>query len=392
MRRPPDVALGEVLAQDRAYIDEPEPREYLKLSVKLYGRGVELDNPADGSSLRMRRHQLARAGQVVLSEIWGKKGAIGIVPAEGEGALCTSHFFLFYINPKRVEPKYLSLIFRANYLESQLGGQARGTTGYAAVRPKHLLNATIPLPPLGEQRRIVERVEAVASRVEEARRLRAEMVHETRAIEMTAAQEIVRACPGPRAPLGSIVAIKSGATPSKGNPAYWSGTIPWISPKDMKVREIADSQDHVSELATIEAAVGLLPPDAVLIVTRGMILAHTVPVARLLVPAAINQDIKALITGDRIAPDYLTAVLWAENPALLALVERSTHDTRKLQTPKLMDFTIPVPTRSEQQAVLARLADVHEKMAAISETQASSEHQTAAILPALLQRAFAGEL
>src|SRR4051794_40739350 len=100
----PLVPLGEVLTQYREYIDSPEPREYPKLSVKLYGKGVVLDAPADGSSLRMQRHQIAKSGQVILSEIWGKKGAIGFVPPEGDGALCTSHFFLFDVNQEKLEP------------------------------------------------------------------------------------------------------------------------------------------------------------------------------------------------------------------------------------------------------------------------------------------------
>jgi type I restriction enzyme S subunit len=91
----PTARLGEVLTHFTEYIEAPEPREYRKLSVKLYGKGVVLDAPADGAMLKMKRHQLAKAGQIILSEIWGKKGAIGFVPPEGDGALCTSHFFLF---------------------------------------------------------------------------------------------------------------------------------------------------------------------------------------------------------------------------------------------------------------------------------------------------------
>ncbi len=87
----------------------------------------------------MKRHQLAKSGQVILSEIWGKKGAIGFVPPEGEGALCTSHFFLFDVREDRLEPAYLQAIFTANYLQDQLNAGAKGTTGYAAVRPTHLL-------------------------------------------------------------------------------------------------------------------------------------------------------------------------------------------------------------------------------------------------------------
>ncbi|MEI6150478.1 MAG: restriction endonuclease subunit S, partial [bacterium] len=171
----PTVRLGEVLRQYDKYIDAPEPREYRKLSVRLYGKGVALDAPADGATLKMQRHQIAKAGQIVLSEIWGKKGAIGFVPPEGDGALCTSHFFLFDCLAHKADPRWLQAIFSANYLEDQLCAEAKGTTGYAAVRPKTLLACSIPLPPLSEQRRIVGRIEELAGEVATAQRLRSEV-------------------------------------------------------------------------------------------------------------------------------------------------------------------------------------------------------------------------
>jgi type I restriction enzyme S subunit len=142
----PAVPLGEVLTHCKDFIESPEDRMYPKLSVRLYGKGVVIDAPADGATLKMKRHQLARAGQVILSEIWGKKRAIGFVPLEGEGALCTSHFFLFDVNEEQLYRGWLAAVFRTNYLAVQLGAQAFGTTGYAAVRPNDLLAASIPLP------------------------------------------------------------------------------------------------------------------------------------------------------------------------------------------------------------------------------------------------------
>jgi type I restriction enzyme S subunit len=138
----------------------------------LYGKGVILDAPADGGSLKMQRHQIAKTGQVILSEIWGKKGAIGFVPAQGEGALCTSHFFLFDVLRDRIESDYLDWIFTANVLEDQLNAEAKGSTGYAAVRPKHLLACGIPLPSLSEQRRIVAKIEELAAKIADAKNLR----------------------------------------------------------------------------------------------------------------------------------------------------------------------------------------------------------------------------
>lgn len=182
MRRSwPTVRLGELLEQDADCIETPEDRVYPKLSVKLYGKGVALDAPADGTFLKMKRHQVAKAGQVILSEIWGKKGAIGFVPFEGDGALCTSHFFLFNILTEKLDSRWLQAVFTANYLEEQLGSEAKGTTDYAAVRPKTLFACKIPLPPLPEQRRIVARIEELATKIAEARSLRQQAMEEAEA-------------------------------------------------------------------------------------------------------------------------------------------------------------------------------------------------------------------
>lgn len=167
----PVLPLGKALIHNQDYINFPEPRLYKKLSVKLYGKGVTLDSPADGALLKMQRHQIAKRGQVILSEIWGKKGAIGIVPPEGDGALCTSHFFLFDIDEEVAVPEWIELLLKGNYLQPQLDNEARGSTGYAAVRPRHLLSATVPLPEPDVQRRLVARVVSSLQRLQEAEQL-----------------------------------------------------------------------------------------------------------------------------------------------------------------------------------------------------------------------------
>lgn len=52
------------------------------------------------------------------------------------------------------------------------------------------------------------------------------------------------------APLSSIAKIRSGGTPSKRNPEYWGGEIPWVSAKDMKHGFIYDAEDHLTEVGT----------------------------------------------------------------------------------------------------------------------------------------------
>src|SRR3546814_6640618 len=58
-------------------------------------------------------------------------------------------------------------------------------------------------------------------------------------------------------PIGEIVSVVGGSTPSKQQSDYWGGDIPWISPKDMKVAEINDAVDHVTEKAVASTNIKL---------------------------------------------------------------------------------------------------------------------------------------
>jgi type I restriction enzyme S subunit len=276
---------------------------------------------------------------------------------------------------------------------SRVAGGAFGTTGYAAVRPKTLLSAPIPLPPLAEQRRIVARIEELAAKISEAGRLTESARISTDILGGAAAASLLPTLePQPKKTLGDLVSIRGGGTPDKSNPLFWSGSIPWISPKDMKHRRLSDSIDHISENATRVSPAKLLPVGSVLVVVRGMILVHTVPVALLEAPATINQDIKALVPRPEITGTYLTAVLWALNRQLLELVEKSTHDTRKLQTDALLHFEIPVPPLRDQQRIVARLDDLQAKVDALRVLQEKTAAELDALMPSILAKAFRGDL
>ncbi len=103
-------------------------------------------------------------------------------------------------------------------------------------------------------------------------------------------------------PLGEIlVDIVGGGTPSKNNPKYWDGEIPWFTVKDMRTQRPLDSIDHISEIAVRESATNIIPPDTVIIATR----IGLGKVIRVPFKAAINQDLKALILPSHVDKGYV---------------------------------------------------------------------------------------
>jgi len=114
--------------------------------------------------------------------------------------------------------------------------------------------------------------------------------------------------------LGYVASEQGGKTPSKENQKYWDGEIPWVSPKDMKTSTISDSIDHITPIAVDECGMTMIPENAVLVVVRGMILAHSFPVAVTVKSVTINQDMKALISNKGVLSSYLRLVLERAKP------------------------------------------------------------------------------
>jgi type I restriction enzyme S subunit len=394
------VPLEEVLTHYQEYIDEPEPKVYPKLSVKLYGKGVVLDTPTDGSTLKMKRHQIAKSGQVILSEIWGKKGAIGFVPPEGDGALCTSHFFLFDVRKDRLEPKYLQAIFTANYLQDQLDVEAKGTTGYAAVRPKNLLAARIPLPLLSEQRRIVARIEELATKIGEVRGLRQLATEEAVRLYSSALSSLME-------PHGAAWKRETVRDVIVAMDAGWSPQCDDVPAKDgewgvLKTTSVQWCEFRPSENKALPATLTPLPrlcvQDGDVLVTRAG------PRKRVGVVAAVRKTEPQLTISDkiiRLRPDkakiesrFLELSL-ASPFSQEHLVNRKTGlaDAQvNISQPILRETPVAYPPLPEQRQIVGYWDDLQSKVNVLKKLQTETAAELDALLPSVLDKAFKGEL
>lgn len=367
---------------------------YRQLGVRLWGLGAYEREPVDGGMTKYQQLYRAERGDIVVNKIWARNGSVAVIDEMHSGCHGSGEFPMFTLLPERIDPRWMHWVTKSREFWAQCDEKSQGTSGKNRIKPERFLDVEIPLPPLDEQRRIVARIKELAAKVEEARRLRDQNAKGADALTTSGAAAALEALTGnsPRRPLGSLVSVRGGGTPSKDAPHYWGGSIPWITPKDMKRRALTDAIDHITSLAAKESPAKLLEPGAVLVVVRGMILAHTFPAAVLLAAATINQDMKALIPDASVLPEYLCSVLWAWNPHVLALVDRSGHDTRKLNTDKLLALEIPVPTVKVQKRLIEELNALQSKIEVVKKVQTETVAELNAMLPAILDKAFKGEL
>ena len=374
--------------------EQPVPgKVYRQIGVKLWGRGAYERQRIDGGQTRYRMLWRVEPGDIIVNKIWARNGSVAVVPEALAGCYASNEFPIFTAIPEKLEPRWFHWLTKTHMVWVQCDEKSRGTSGKNRIRPEQFLDIKIPLPSISEQRRIVARIDELAAKIKDAHGLRHQALDEAEALWTSGAQSKFTALTHAGVqPLRELVTVRGGGTPSKANPFFWRGSVPLICPKDMKSREIRDAMDHISEEAISSSPAKLLDPGSVLIVVRGMILAHTVPSAVLRVPATINQDMKALIPNKNLTPEYLCSALWALNHRILDLVERSTHDTRKLETLKLLDFTIPVPALNEQHCIVAYLEELQAKADGLKRLQAETATELDALLPSILDKAFKGEL
>ena len=101
--------------------------------------------------------------------------------------------------------------------------------------------------------------------------------------------------------LGDICTFVGGGTPSKKNPDFYNGSIPWATVRDMNVRVIKTTEHSITPDAVQQSATNIIPKGEVVISTH----VGLGKVCFLGQDTAINQDLKAVIPNGELSQRYL---------------------------------------------------------------------------------------
>ncbi|RFC62264.1 type I restriction endonuclease subunit S [Fulvimarina endophytica] len=155
-----------------------------------------------------------------------------------------------------------------------------------------------------------------------------------------------------RAPLTDVADLGTGHTPSRHEPNYWDGDIPWIGIRDAGANHgkvINDTAQHVTELGLDNSAAVLLPKNTVCL-SRTASVGYVVKMGR---DMATSQDFVNWTCSETIDPDYLLNALLAEGEDIRRFGEGSTHTT--IYFPEVKAFHIDLPPAAEQRRIVAKL-------------------------------------
>ncbi len=177
--------------------------------------------------------------------------------------------------------------------------------------------------------------------------------------------------------------IIGGGTPSKANLAYWVGSIPWLTVKDMRSRRPQDAIDHISKEAVRDSATNIIPADTVIIATR----IGLGKVIRVPYEAAINQDLKALIAKPELEKGYLEYWILSIAEYLESIGSGTTVKGIRLE--QLRSLPFPLAPLKEQKRIVAEIekqfSRLDEAVANLRRVKANLKRYKAAVLKAAVE-------
>jgi len=154
--------LGEILRRSQHSVELENAKEYKQITIQYHYRGVKLRGTQKGAEISTKRQFLVNAGQLTLSRIDARYGALGFVPDDLDGAIITGDFWAFDLDHTQVLPEYLDLFLGLPVFAKLCERASRGTTRRQRLDFDLFAGISIPWVPIEQQRIVVTKVGTAA--------------------------------------------------------------------------------------------------------------------------------------------------------------------------------------------------------------------------------------
>lgn len=200
----PTVPAGELLSRRYEPVELQPDRYYKLVTIRVNNRGVTVRKEVPGAELGTARWAV-RTGQLILSGIDARHGAVGLVPPEVNGGVITNDFWSLDID-SRLDPRFLAYFVATGAFRKACVRASEGTTNRVRLKPDAFERIPLPVPRLAEQHRLVAKLDALWSRLAEAEA----GITERHASLARAVDQLVVGPPDhphPRIPMSAVVEI-----------------------------------------------------------------------------------------------------------------------------------------------------------------------------------------
>jgi type I restriction enzyme, S subunit len=189
--------------------------------------------------------------------------------------------------------------------------------------------------------------------------------------------------PWPLKPLEEIAELFGGSTPSRENPSFWGGDIPWVTPTDLPMPDegisvVSKTKERITRAGLDNSSATVVPKGTVLFSSRATI--GKVAVANM--PLTTNQGFANFVPHPKVTSRFLAYALWVRREDIARLSGSTTF--KEVSRSTLRKYQLPVPPLAEQERIVRLLDEADE----LQKLRAQADHRTADLIPALFHEMF----
>jgi type I restriction enzyme S subunit len=156
------VRLSDVSSLDIERVPVVASEEYHVAGVLNAGQGMLDRGKITGSGTRYSVLHRLKVDQLVMRRLTAWEGPITVVPPQLHGYFASPEFPTFTLRADRILPSYMRIVCQRPETWNQMRARSTGSVQRRKrVSANDLLKVSFPLPPLKEQRRIVDLLSAV---------------------------------------------------------------------------------------------------------------------------------------------------------------------------------------------------------------------------------------
>ena len=326
----------------------------------------------------------------------GTIGETYVLPAGMQEGIINQALMLIRLFSKEIERFYL--LYFDFILKDEAYRNSKGTA-IKNIPPFDVLkNFFIPIPPIGEQKRIldeVDRLMSFVSTIETGTKNLHTAIKQAKfkILDLAIHGKLVSQDPNdepasellkrinPKAEiitdtghyqklpegwcltiLGSIGTWQSGATPSRLQKDYYGGNIPWLKTGDLNDGIITDIPEFITEKALEETSVKLNPTDSILIAMYGATIGK---IGILSFPATTNQACCACLDY-KIDKMYIFYFLLSNRINFVSMGGGGAQPN--ISKEKIVNTTFPLPPLAEQKRIVSKIEELFHQLDMIEES------------------------
>lgn len=173
------VTLDEILILEEQQEKILFGKQYPQVGVKGFGGGLFAKGAIDATQTTYKVFNHLYQGALVLSQVKGWEGAIGVCPSNLAGKYVSPEYRTFRCIPGKAIPEYLSVLVTTNWFWTKLKDLTRGMGGRRErTRPEQFLKMEIPMPTVEQQKKVIP----IFEKIHKMKPLREEAIKELDAI------------------------------------------------------------------------------------------------------------------------------------------------------------------------------------------------------------------